>query len=155
MHYKVMPDNPNYGDTLLDSRNRIRIWMKCIHCGKSLWSLMGHLLVCFPCSIQVGQEYFIKGQPHIRLAKTDPYYGMTINRGAIMGDGWTSKARYVMAQHLGRCLEPEEYVFHKFGGKDNFNPLMLDIRKRKPHHSPDNWDASEVPDWNKPEDAEE
>jgi len=52
---------------------------------------------------------------HIRIQKNNPYYRMSYR-------GYMEKSRLVMAQHLGRCLGSDEYIYFK----DN-NPFNVSI----------------------------
>ena len=49
---------------------------------------------------------------YVYVPKNSPYYSMS-SIGTIL------RSRLVMAQHLGRCLRPFEYVHHKDGDESN------------------------------------
>jgi len=136
-----MEETPAYGAISEDVRHRIRVWTKCKVCGMDFWMLPKYNK-CLSCALTVGSTFRdSKGKEHIKLGKDDPYYDMAISLG-FMGDGWTSKSRYVMAQHLGRCLDPWEYVIHKDRDKDNYEIPNLVLRKRKPRHG-DAWEGDD------------
>lgn len=137
-HTKEFGDTIEYGDTRRDDKQRVRVWTKCKECGKDFWSL-GYD-TCIPCAFAPGAEYLdSKRKLYIRLAEDDPYYDMTFKQG-YLGNGWTAKARYIMAQHLGRCLDPWEQVHHRDGNKKNFAIENLMLRKTKPKHG-ETWEG--------------
>jgi hypothetical protein len=65
----------------------------------------------------------------IRLSPDDPYYTMCNSHGYVL------EHRYVMAQHLGRCLLPNPYevVHHKFGDKRDNRIEMLELTQSGKH----------------------
>jgi len=87
--------------------------------------------LCTRCLDTPGHEITDKkGKTYIRLAESDPYYEMTMKNYGLFGKGWTAKTRYVMAQHLGRCLERCECIIHKDRNKDNYAIDNLILRER-------------------------
>jgi len=52
---------------------------------------------------------------HIKIGKDHPYYRMSYK-------GYISRARLNMAEHLGRCIGSDEYIYYKDG-----NPFNEDI----------------------------
>jgi hypothetical protein len=56
------------------------------------------------------------GYIRVKLDPSSPFYSMA-------SAGWIFEHRLVMAQHLGRCLEPWELVHHKHLGIKNDNRI--------------------------------
>jgi len=96
----------------------VYIWHACIDCGKERWVRFRKgtpkNLRCNHCS-QIGENHPLwkdgrrisRGYIYIQLQPDDPFYPMA------RYDGYVLEHRLVMAQHLGRLLEPEERVHHK------------------------------------------
>jgi hypothetical protein len=76
-----------------------------------------------------GGRYLSNGRWVIRVEDNHPYAYR----------GYIKRARYVMEQHLGRYLKPEEYVHHINGDKqdDRIENLQLtDMVSHAKHHFP-------------------
>lgn len=72
------------------------------------------------------------GYVHVRIYPDNPYYSMAYS------DGFILEHRLVMAQHLGRPLEPWELVHHRPPGiKDNNRIENLQLTTSKRHHKED------------------
>lgn len=56
---------------------------------------------------------------NIKIQEDNPYYPMSYK-------GYISPPRYAMAQHLGRCLGSDEFIYHIDG-----NPMNSDIDNLK------------------------
>jgi len=65
-----------------------------------------------------------KHSNHIRIPKDSPYYSMSYR-------GYISKTRLAMAQHLGRCLGSDEYVYIIDGNEDNDSIDNLQLASHK------------------------
>jgi len=102
------------------------IWVACEFCGKERWIalLKGRPKSKRCCSCanreigfrRVGEKHpqwkggrVINTQGYVILRMLDPsleYFDMSVN-------GFILEHRYIMAKHLGRCLQPWEIVHHK------------------------------------------
>lgn len=113
-----MPDlgEVKKGSELGYKRNRKRyIWHACISCGKKRWvmlisgvpaNLHCHCIGKPPIKPKV-EKRKANGYIRVRVAEDDFFYPMAGK------DGCVREHRLVMAKHLGRCLQPWEFVHHK------------------------------------------
>lgn len=97
------------------------IWDACLDCGKERWVPFPQQgKKCHHCASPARGRTMEKhplwrggittaagGRTLIKLAKKDPYFSMTNNRGYVY------EYRLILAQSLGRCLEPYEVVHHR------------------------------------------
>jgi len=120
---------PNIGDIKRGydigiKTHTLYIYWKCDKCGKEGWKqavgnpLRPRFPGCKSCTSKENARkmgnyhkdntiYFpSRNRTWVRLDKDDPYFPMSNNNGYVL------RARLVMAQHLGRCLSPEEAVHH-------------------------------------------
>jgi len=129
----------NVGDTQKSLRGNHQEWRLCSTCGCGFWSTNGKFDICFSCFNSPGATYQDKrGARYIKLNPSDPYYAMTPRNFLCFGVGWTSVARYTMAQKLGRCLDESEYVRHINKNLSDNNPANLVLFKRTICPSNDN-----------------
>ncbi len=114
------------------------IWAACKKCGKERWVLYRyHILrngnvLCRGCSIKNIQPWLVheigpkhwhwnggkyltkgkyKGYVNIWIDPSDQYYCMKDRRGDVL------EHRLIMAQHIGRPLQKNEWIHHKNGIK--------------------------------------
>ncbi len=94
------------------------IWTACDNCGKErwVWTIKGQPRnkLCRICGNKVflkgfktGRRETSQGYVKIWLNKDNPFHPMTDKTNTV------EEHRLVVAQHLGRCLEPWETVHHK------------------------------------------
>lgn len=114
--------------------HEILIWHACEGCGKQRWvpfrvKIRKPLYTrCLKCAHKLrglrisgskhplwkgGRIRNLQGYISIKLSPEDFFYPMVNQRG------YTQEHRLVMAQYLGRCLQPWERVHHKNGIKDD------------------------------------
>jgi len=107
------------------------IWVACIDCGKERWVQLVKnkpvVLRCISCANKrhphpkhrgayawKGGRYIDKaGYVYVRVSPDNFFYPM------VGSTGYVFEHRLVMAQHLGRCLQPWERIHHKDGVKDH------------------------------------
>ena len=117
------------------------IWHACARCGLERWTQykwgQAAFVRCRSCAAQeirrCGENHWNwrggttlhgAGYMKVSISADSPFYPMVNN------DGYVLEHRLVMAQHLDRCLEPNEIVHHTNGIKsDNrIENLMLATR---------------------------
>lgn len=115
------------------------IWVACIDCGKERWARLyrgsPRALRCSACELIKRRNQLGKRNPRWkggRVERTDGYIAIKIYPDDFFypmarKDGYVSEHRLVMAQHLGRCLQPWEKVHHKDGIKNHneYNNLKM------------------------------
>ena len=120
--------------------NRKYIYQPCRQCGRERWVFMKRGLAvtdtcrscsCFNHRYKDGRTT-LTGYTLLRLYPDDFFYPMCVSaRGSF---GWILEHRYVMAKHIGRCLQPWEHVHHRNGlRKDNRLENLLIVLSS--HHS--------------------
>jgi hypothetical protein len=121
-----------YKDKLLGYKdNRYHIWSTCIKCERELWAkLDGYKprnTICKFCKSKAsglkrrgalaynwkGGRRNWNGYVQVYVERDSFFYPMAEKCGYVM------EHRLIMAQHLGRCLQPWEKVHHKDGIKDH------------------------------------
>ena len=105
----------------------------CPECRRKFWGRKDKdYKFCKSCGTKVGREFIIRGFTYIRLAQDDPYLSMCPTKTSVFTTGdWVRRGRYVMAQHLGRCLEVDEQIYHKNDNKLEDALENLELRKVK------------------------
>lgn len=108
----------------------------CPECGVELWHRRKDIgkRRCNSChskyeSHALEQHPMWQGGRHLRkdgyvsvtLGKDSPFYGMVNKSGNLL------EHRLVMAEHLGRCLEPWEVVHHKNGSRGDNRSVNLEL----------------------------
>ncbi len=112
------------------------IWQACIDCGKEHWVFLRKGLPvsskCLACghrskdaSLKPGYQKSSKGYIVVHLPANSPFISMADKRHNVY------EQRLIMAQHLGRPLEPWELVHHKDGVRthNEFSNLLLSTRR--------------------------
>lgn len=89
---------------------------------------------CYSNSLKSNGKYIKEGYVHIKLYD-NPFPSMTNQKGYI------AEHRYVMAKHLGRCLNSNELVHHKDGDKSDNNIDNLELTRRGKAHKSSYSDA--------------
>lgn len=100
------------------------IWQACKGCSKERWVALRNgkpvSMICRGCSKRGDKCYNWRGGRWkdggyniVVVFPKDFFYPMAGKRGRI------PEHRLIMAQHLGRCLQPWEIVHHKNGIKDD------------------------------------
>ena len=120
---------PNIGDVIRGKELGLKgwhyMWTACIDCGREKWVQCRRgkptAEYCTSCA-QRGEMHphwkggrnkcSTNGYIKIYVRKDDPYYPMAIL-------GYIAEHRFVMAKHLGRCLQPWELIHHKNGIRDD------------------------------------
>ena len=120
------------------------IWHTCVDCGKerwvpySVWEAKPKYKVCLRCSHigklnphwKGGSYLSPDGYRFVLLFPDNPYWEMAIkNKGHIL------EHRLIMAQYLGRCLQPSEIVHHFNGIRSDNRIENLALISRKNHES--------------------
>lgn len=122
-------------------------WHPCRVCGNPRWTVVLKGVIkndrCKPCSDRerikqyhgVGEKsvcwkggfYYRYGYKYIWLPEEDVFYPMT-NKSH-----YVAEHRLVIANQLGRCLEPWEIPHHKNGIRDDNRPENLELTIRGQH----------------------
>ncbi len=110
-------------------------WTPCIICGAPRWMTVTHFnknqsMRCRHCgalgyggdknSRWKGGRIMDKGYVAVWIPKDSPFYLMATKHG------YVREHRLVMAQMLGRCLQPFEYPHHKNGVRSDNRPANLE-----------------------------
>ena len=115
------------------------IWLACRACGKQRWIRLSDMVnpaftgLCHTCCLRFrngkgslspnwkGGIKYSGGYIDVIVSPDSPFYAMANELG------YVKRARLVMAQHLGRCLTPQETVHHEDGIKthDVYENLRL------------------------------
>ncbi len=135
------------GHTKSTGGNHKYIWRACIKCSKSRWvylpkaNLSSGAQLCFNCANAL-RSINQSGDRHFRWKG-----GKTINRGyrkillysdspfiSMANDNrYVAEHRLVIAQYLGRCLQPWEIVHHKNGVKLDNRRENLELSTKAGH----------------------
>jgi hypothetical protein len=113
-------------------KDRRHIWVACPICGHERWVRSTHpelySLHCGKCKAWKGGKHTNKqGYVLIKLFQIDFYFPMANSHGYVL------EHRLVMAQHLGRCLQPFESVHHRNGVRDDNRIANLELGTRNSH----------------------
>lgn len=118
------------------------IWTPCIVCGKPRWMTVTHFnknqsMRCHHCgalgsggekhSNWKGGRIVLDGYVSVWLSKDSPFYPMADKKG------YVREHRLVMAQTLGRCLQPFEFPHHKNGIRSDNRPENLELTMAGAH----------------------
>lgn len=108
------------------------IWAACENCGKTRWVNLrvgkARSSLCALCSRKrKGRFKNSAGYIEIKLSPADFFYPMA------NASGYVLEHRLIVAQHLGRCLQPWELVHHKDGLKDHNEHGNLKVATRGSH----------------------
>lgn len=129
-------DDTKRGLEIGRQNQRLYSWSACIDCGNKRWVQIknGELRSqrCHACGICLASKHttikkrelspFWRGGRRINpqgyivlyISSDNPYFSMRTS-GSSLSSGSILEHRLVMAQHLGRCLEPWEIIHHKNG----------------------------------------
>lgn len=127
---------PQIGDVKRDKYWVKSVYIPCENCGEGRWVqfLNGQpkTSLCRHCFDNRGCRYknivSMHGYLWVKLHKDDFFYTMA------RYDGYLAEHRYVMAKHLGRCLQGWEIVHHKNGIKNDNRIENLELTTRGSHH---------------------
>lgn len=133
----ILPENPKHSDTIVFTNRRGQTYRKtyivCPECGNGSWRFTTNVNkpnfsgLCGACKTKKfgllcgknnpnwkgGRSKTAGGYVRVWISYDSPFYPMTrkVSKGRL--GGYLLEHRLVMAQHLGRCLEPWEIVHHK------------------------------------------
>ena len=143
---------PNLGDIIYRKERGFNkfIWLACRKCAKGRWVQLSHTTLpqftnlCKDCWRHKAKGPYPKGidSPNWRgsrrlkdtgyivipLDKQSPFYPMAD------GDGSVFEHRLIVAQYLGRCLQPCEIVHHKNGVKTDNRTENLELLPSRFEH---------------------
>lgn len=131
---------PNIGD-IETKGGRKHIWLACRNCGREKWVRLKkgepEATRCVKCAraAQCGDNHprwkgghqESNGYILIKLQTTDFFYPMVNNTG------YVGEHRLIMAQHLGRNLQPWEIIHHKNGVRSDNRLRNLELTIRSTH----------------------
>jgi hypothetical protein len=129
------------------------IWLACPRCKKERWvasyDIKDGQKFCLACSRKIegerrknsgsfvgpghpawkgGRQITKKGYVVVLIDSSSPYWNMRKSTSTCDGTrAYIFEHRLVMAQELGRCLEPNEKVHHKNGIKSDNRPHNLEL----------------------------
>jgi len=125
--------------------NHLFIWSACKKCKQERWvdqqqiQDKRYLGWCRKCgnyrngmvqgrkNKKRGRKKTSTGYIEILLKPNDPFRSMALR------SGYVKEHRYIIAQHMGRCLYPGEVVHHKDGNKTNNDLSNLEIVNKYNH----------------------
>jgi len=122
------------------------IWAKCSVCGKERWvefrKRKGEGNLCPSCNCRShnlkgalspkwagGRNTTYKGYIRVKLPQDSFFYSMADKSSYVM------EHRFMMAKHLGRCLQQWEIVHHKNGIRDDNRLENLELVGSNAEHS--------------------
>ena len=122
-------------------RRRQFVWAACPGCQKERWVAKGeHPRNCRVCYCARHRDYQLENHPNwkggrrisngycdIKIPLDDVFYSM------VDTNGYIREHRYVMARHLGRCLEAWEIVHHLNGIRDDNRIINLVLTQHDKH----------------------
>ena len=114
------------------------IWSACSDCGKERWVHLSSGKAihhnCKSCAVKNNFPHGKGGKP----INHNGYIDVLVEDSSLYtkmrnSKGYVSEHRLVMAQYLGRCLEPWEVVHHINGIKSDNNINNLEIASKSEH----------------------
>ena len=141
---------PEIGDRLHTSGGGARIWFACEDCGKERWVNMRagkpQFIRCRPCAGRYrwanrsahwrGGRRKAHGYIEVYTGRDDAFFSMAMtDKRRTGGGGYIKEHRLVMAQHLGRSLQPWEVVHHKNAVKDDNRIENLELIPSRGQHN--------------------
>ncbi len=129
------------------------IWAACPDCGKERWVLLRNgqpqSKRCHPCGakerglakrgVRSGSEHHnwkggktitVGGYIEVWMDRSHPFFSAMAGR-----DGYVYEHRLVMAEHLGRPLDPNEEVHHRNRNKQDNRIENLELLSKSDHSS--------------------
>ncbi len=132
-----------YLDKANTSESRLYQYVVCSGCGNERWVMIAYgshrrnkhpSPLCPDCRIGSNNHMWKggvmehEGYIFVMIQDTSPYWPMAKHKGrARERFGYIPQHRLVMAEHLGRCLEPWEIVHHKDGNRSNNDISNLEL----------------------------